>query len=76
MARALHTLLGDGAGPANLVVVGDQVSTDGQFALELGCRFALVRTGNTPPGAPVDFDVAFDGPDFAAIAETIVTAQS
>ncbi len=76
MARALHALLGDTAVPASLVVVGDQVSTDGQFAAELGCRFALVRTGNTPPGVRVEFEPAFDGADLAEISETIVTAQT
>jgi len=73
MARALFALLGDGVTPADLVVVGDQVSTDGRFAAELGCRFALVRTGNTPLGAPVDFERAYDGADLAAVAATIVT---
>jgi len=76
MARALHALLGDEAAPVNLVVVGDQVSTDGQFAVELGCRFALVRTGNTRPGSPVEFERDFDGADFAAVTETIVTGHT
>lgn len=76
MARALYALLGDGVTPADLVVVGDQVSTDGRFAQELGCRFALVRTGNTPVAAPVDFERAYDGHDLAAVVEKIVTAQT
>lgn len=75
MARALYAVVGENATPASLIVVGDQVSTDGMFAAELGCRFALVRTGNTPPGAPVAFERAYDDADFAAVAETIVTAQ-
>jgi HAD superfamily hydrolase (TIGR01450 family) len=76
MARALHALLGDGVAPEDLVVVGDQVSTDGRFATELGCRFALVRSGNTPPDAAVEFDRAYDGANFAAVVESIVTART
>ena len=57
-------------------MVGDQISTDGEFARELGCRFALVRTGNTAPGESVEFEPAFDLPDLAAVVEAIVTEQS
>jgi ribonucleotide monophosphatase NagD (HAD superfamily) len=61
---------------ADLVMVGDMISTDGRFAVALGCRFALVRTGNTAPGEHVDFLRAFDVPDLAAVAELIVTEHS
>ena len=37
--------------PATLVMVGDRWSTDGRFAVALGCPFALVRSGVTAPGA-------------------------
>ena len=34
-------------------MVGDRMDTDGMFAVQVGCRFALVRSGSTPVGAPV-----------------------
>ncbi|HLI14901.1 MAG TPA: HAD-IIA family hydrolase [Acidimicrobiales bacterium] len=34
------------------VVVGDRPATDGELARALGARFALVRSGVTPAGAP------------------------
>jgi HAD superfamily hydrolase (TIGR01450 family) len=58
-----------------LVVVGDMLSTDGRLAAALGCPFALVRTGNTPPGAAVDPPPDFDGVDLAAIAETLLSRR-
>ena len=57
-------------------MIGDMISTDGRFAVELGCRFALVRTGNTAPGELVEFERSLDLPDLAAVAEAIVTGQS
>jgi ribonucleotide monophosphatase NagD (HAD superfamily) len=52
-------------------MVGDRWSTDGLFAGALGCPFALVRTGVTPPGAPIDGVPALDLPDLAAVADAI-----
>ena len=34
-------------------MVGDRMDTDGMFAQQVGCRFALVRSGSTPAGATV-----------------------
>jgi 4-nitrophenyl phosphatase len=63
----------DGEEPGRrLVVVGDQLSTDGSFAAALGCRFALVRTGNTPPGAAVDPQPDVDGADLATVAAVLL----
>ena len=39
-------------------MVGDRGSTDGAFAVTLGCPFALVRSGVTLPGELVDVPVA------------------
>lgn len=60
---------------AATVMVGDRPSTDGSFAVTLGCRYALVRSGVTPPGARVD-DLAiwFDGADLAAVANRLLDA--
>ncbi len=74
MAAAVRKLVGETT--ADLLMIGDMISTDGRFAAELGCRFALVRTGNTAPGEPVEFERSFDLPDLAAVAEAIVTGQS
>ena len=54
----MAALVRDRCGPefssGTAVMVGDRWSTDGLFAEALGCPFALVRTGVTPPGAPLD----------------------
>ena len=47
-------------------------STDGAFAVTLGCPFALVRTGVTPPGdAGRRADAAVDAADLAAVVDSI-----
>ena len=52
----MAALVRDRCGPEfnseTAVMVGDRWSTDGLFAEALGCPFALVRTGVTPPGVP------------------------
>jgi ribonucleotide monophosphatase NagD (HAD superfamily) len=52
-------------------MVGDRWSTDGLFAEALGCPFALVRTGVTPPGATFEGDAVLDLADLAAVADVI-----
>jgi 4-nitrophenyl phosphatase len=76
VTAVLRHLGGDGVAAGTLrpgVVVGDMPSTDGRLAAALGCRFALVRTGNTPPGATVDPPPDVDGVDLAAIAEVLLS---
>jgi 4-nitrophenyl phosphatase len=76
MVRAVRRLLGDDAAdPQRLVVVGDQVSTDGRLAHALGCRFAIVRTGNTGPEVVVDPRADLDGADLAAVVAELVAAS-
>lgn len=77
MCRAVLRQLGIDAGEANqrMLVVGDQLSSDGRFADALGCRFALVRTGNTPPGAAVEPTLDFDVGDLAAVATAVVGGE-
>jgi len=57
------------------VMVGDRPSTDGRFAVTLGCGYAHVWSGVTPRGAIIDPtpDVAVD--DLAAVAELLVTGR-
>jgi HAD superfamily hydrolase (TIGR01450 family) len=76
MVRAVRRLLGsDAADPRHLLVIGDQVSTDGLLAAALGCRFAIVRTGNTGPEVVVDPPADLDGADLAAIVAELVAAS-
>ena len=70
MAAAIETMLG-GIAPDQLLMVGDRQDTDGEFAVALGCQFALVRSGVTLPGQPVNVPVAIDAPDLAAVVDAI-----
>jgi 4-nitrophenyl phosphatase len=73
MAAAVAARVGDGFVPERSLMVGDKLSTDGAFAVTLGCPFALVRTGVTPPGAGVDgVPVAFDAPDLIALVSSLL----
>jgi HAD superfamily hydrolase (TIGR01450 family) len=55
------------------VVVGDRPETDGGLAQRLGARFALVRSGVTPPGVEVhDPHPDFDALDLAALADEVL----
>jgi 4-nitrophenyl phosphatase len=70
MAALVRTVVGELDGAS--IVVGDRMETDGDFAARLGLRFALVRSGVTPPGAPVLPTPAFDAPDLAAITDALL----
>ena len=48
MAAAVRNSLGSGFDPRTSVMIGDRYSTDGQFALALGCRFIAVSSGVAP----------------------------
>jgi 4-nitrophenyl phosphatase len=73
MAQLVRAIIGDAAAQTALMV-GDRPETDGLFASQLGCRFALVWSGVTGQGAAVHPppDIAAD--DLAAVA-TIVLAN-
>jgi 4-nitrophenyl phosphatase len=74
MVDAVRRQLGldDEALRQRVVVVGDQVSTDGRLAASLGCRFAMVRTGYTHPGMELVPPPDLDGADLAAIADLLL----
>jgi len=57
--------------PGRTVMVGDRPETDGLFARRLGCRFALVRSGVSRPGAAVA-DVDLDVSDLAALVSRVM----
>lgn len=66
-ADLIHAQLGDVA-----VVVGDRPETDGALAARLGAKYALVRSGVTPPGATVEgITVDFDAADLASLAASL-----
>ena len=70
MADAVRAMVGD-LPPERLLVVGDRPSTDGQFAVTIGCPFALVRSGVTRPGDAVGVPVAIDVPDLARVVDAL-----
>lgn len=76
MADLIASLLAPEAAafdPATVIMVGDRLDTDGSFAVELGCQFALVRSGSTLPGAPVDLPPgSLDVADLAAVARSVL----
>ena len=74
MAAAIGQLL-DGVRPDDMLVVGDRASTDGALAVALGCPFALVRSGVTLPGMPVDVPVHIDAPDLAAVVDVLESSD-
>lgn len=53
-------------GPSG-VMVGDRADTDGEFAVALGYRFALVHTGVTPAGVTVEPAPDLVAPDLQAL---------
>jgi ribonucleotide monophosphatase NagD (HAD superfamily) len=53
-------------------MIGDRLSTDGRFAEELGCRFALVRSGVTRDDVMVDPPPDIDATDLAEVARTLL----
>lgn len=56
------------------VMVGDRPATDGRFAREVGCRFALVRSGVAPTTieAPGAVRVDIESADLAGVADVIL----
>ena len=57
---------------AAAVMVGDRPSTDGRFARQLGCRYAHVWSGVTPPGAVVDPTPDLVGDDLAHVVRQLL----
>ncbi len=76
MAAAIAAAIGANFDSATSVMVGDRPETDGLMAIELTCRFALVRTGVTLPGEEVaagrGVDISIDVADLAGLADLIV----
>lgn len=79
MAELVRTRCGPGFAPGTALMVGDRWSTDALFADALGCRFALVRSGVTAPGAPLPVAgsaPAIDVVDLAAVADRVLAGRA
>ena len=70
MAELVRSTVGYAAASV-AVMVGDRPSTDGRFALTLGCRYAHVRSGVTP-GAAAEMEPAIDAADLAGVAAVVL----
>ena len=60
---------------AGATMIGDRPDTDGRFARTLGCRFALVWSGVTEPGAVADPSPDLAAADLAAIASSLLASS-
>lgn len=67
MAALVRERCGPDFSARTALMVGDRWATDGVFARALGCPFALVRSGVTPPGVEAG-ESTIDAPDLAAVA--------
>ena len=74
MADLVRQRCGPSFGSSTALMVGDRWTTDGLFARTLGCPFALVRTGVTPPGSSPQEVTDLDLPDLASVADVILCA--
>ncbi len=63
--------------PDRVLMIGDRPETDGLFAVRLGCRFALVRSGVSGRGVQVDraIPIDVDEADLAAVARRFVESD-
>ena len=63
--------------PDRVLMIGDRPETDGLFAVRLGCRFALVRSGVSGSGVQVDpaIPIDVDAADLAEVAQRFVESD-
>ncbi len=71
MAALVRAIIGDSAA-RHAVMVGDRPETDGLMAATLGCRYAHVESGITPPGTIVVPQPDLTAPDLAAVAKVLI----
>jgi 4-nitrophenyl phosphatase len=72
MADLVRERCGPSFGADTALMIGDRWTTDGLFARALGCPFALVRTGVTPPGVAIPDAPDLERPDLAAVADMVL----
>jgi 4-nitrophenyl phosphatase len=70
MANLVRSVLGT-VDVSSAWMVGDRVSTDGEFARTLGCNFAHVRSG-VAHGKDEVLNAAFEGSNLASFADFII----
>jgi ribonucleotide monophosphatase NagD (HAD superfamily) len=70
MANLVRSVLGT-VDVSSAWMVGDRVSTDGEFARTLGCNFAHVRSGVAHSKDEV-LNAAFEGSNLASFADFII----
>ncbi len=75
MASLVRAVVGSKAAAA-AVMVGDRPSTDGRFAVTLGCRYAHVFSGVTPVGTQIDPLPDMTLADLAAVTDALVSRDS
>lgn len=74
MAALVIAEVGEAAA-RSAVMVGDRPSTDGQFAVTLGCGYAHVWSGVTPRGTVIEPRPDVEADDLAAVAELLVSQR-
>ncbi len=72
MADLVSRVCGPRFSAETAIMVGDRWSTDGAFADVIGCVFALVRSGVTPPGAMAGGVADVDESDLSAVVDLLV----
>ncbi len=72
MAALVRAAVGATFDADSTLMVGDRFSTDGVFAHTLGCRFALVRSGVSVPGADAGGTVDIDAADLGAVSAALL----
>ena len=79
MATLISTVLSSPAAPFDpreALMVGDRPETDGLFAAQLGCPFALVRTGVIAPGEDPGISVSLDLANLAELPAVLKAGES
>lgn len=71
MAALVRATIGESAS-RSAVMVGDRPETDGLMATTLGCRYAHVESGVTPPGTHVTPVPDLIQPSLAGVAEVLI----
>ncbi len=74
MASLVRATVGDAAA-ARAVMVGDRPETDGLMAVTLGCRYAHVESGVTPPGSAVVPMPDIVAANLAGVAKVLIGDQ-
>jgi len=75
MAALVRSIVGD-MEAKRAVMVGDRPETDGLMATTLGCRYAHVESGVTPPGTTVEPKPDLVAANLAAVADVLLTPIS